>query len=94
MYALLSFMEAVLREQRQLMKWVAMFQVRIFWVTIFRVGFPGKSLIGRNFPRGIFVEPFFIKRTKLQSTFLNNDNTYVKARTFKVTATGLEPRTT
>ena len=36
MYTLPPFMDAVLSEERQLMKWVGIFQVGIFWVGIFR----------------------------------------------------------
>ena len=32
MYSLLLFMGAVFSEERQVMKWVGIFQVRIFWV--------------------------------------------------------------
>ena len=32
------FMDAVLCEEKQLRKWVGIFQVRIFWVEIFRAG--------------------------------------------------------
>ena len=35
MYSLLPFMDAVFSEERQVMKWVGIFQVRIFWVGIF-----------------------------------------------------------
>ena len=35
MYALLPSMDAVFSEKRQLMKWVGMFQVGIFWEEIF-----------------------------------------------------------
>ena len=44
----------VLSEERQLMKWVGIFQVIIFWVAMFRGGgdFPGVSLMGRKFSGG------------------------------------------
>ena len=43
----------VLSEERQLMKWVGIFQVRIFWVVIFcGWNFPARSLIGGNFLGG------------------------------------------
>ena len=53
----------VLSEERQLMKWVRIFQVRIFWVAIFGGQFSGGSLMGGNFSWvnslvGIFVETF------------------------------------
>ena len=54
----------VLSEERQLTKWVRIFQVRIFWVAFFRGGnFPGGSLMGGTFswvnsPVGIFLEIF------------------------------------
>ena len=38
-----------LSEERQLMKWLGIIQVRIFWVAIFRGNFPGGSLMGGNF---------------------------------------------
>ena len=41
MYTLPPFMDAVLSEERQLMKWVEVFQVGIFWVEIFRRKFSG-----------------------------------------------------
>ena len=52
----------VLTEERQLMKWMGIFQVRIFRGG--RGGFQGGRLMGRIFwvkifPRGIFLEPFF-----------------------------------
>ena len=45
-YTLPPFMEAVLSEERHLMKWVGIFQMGIFWVGIFR----GEG----GFPRGEF----------------------------------------
>ena len=36
MYTLPPFMNEMLSEERQLMKWVGIFQVEIFWVSIFR----------------------------------------------------------
>ena len=43
----------MLREERQLMKWVEILWVRIFWVAIFWGGcFPGGSLMGGNFTGG------------------------------------------
>ena len=66
----ISFMENVLSEERQLMKWVGMFQVGISWVGIFRREFSsgGKgefdgwefSEVGGGFPRRIFLEPILI----------------------------------
>ena len=44
-------------EERQLMKWVGIFQVGIFWVGIFQRGmgdFPWGSLMGGTFPRTSF----------------------------------------
>ena len=38
MYILRPFMDEVLSEERQLMKWVGIFQVEIFWVGILREG--------------------------------------------------------
>ena len=38
MYTLPPFMDAVLNEERQLMKWVRILQVGIFWVGNFRLG--------------------------------------------------------
>ena len=38
-----------LSEERQLMKWVGIIQVRIFWEAIFREDFPGGSLMGGSF---------------------------------------------
>ena len=38
MYTLPPFKEEVLSEERQLMKWVGIFQVEIFWLGIFRGG--------------------------------------------------------
>ena len=38
MYILRPFMDEVLSEERQLMKWVGIFQVGIFWVGIFLGG--------------------------------------------------------
>ena len=35
MYTLPPFMDAVLSDERQLIKWVGIFQVGIFWVEIF-----------------------------------------------------------
>ena len=35
-YTLPPIMDAVLNEERQLMKWVGIFQVGIFWVGVFR----------------------------------------------------------
>ena len=44
-------------EERQLMKWVGIFQVGIFWVRIFRGDFPwGVWWVG-IFVEGIFLEP-------------------------------------
>ena len=48
-----------LSEERQLMKWVGITQVRTFWMVIFRVRFPrgefdGWEFLGREFPRGDF----------------------------------------
>ena len=37
MCSLLPFMDAVFSEERQVMKWVRIFQVRIFWLGIFWV---------------------------------------------------------
>ena len=54
MYILRPFMDEVLSEERQLMKWVGIFLVEIFWVGLLREGggnFPGGSLMGGNFPR-------------------------------------------
>ena len=48
MYILRPFMDEILSEERKLMKWVGIFQLRIFWVGIFRRG---------DFPVGIFLEP-------------------------------------
>ena len=49
------FMDEMLSEERQLIKWVGIFQVGIFWVGIFRRrNFPGGSLMGGNFPDGNF----------------------------------------
>ena len=51
MYTLPPFIDAILSEVRQLMKWLGIFQVRIFWVGIFRKkNFPEESLMGGNFP--------------------------------------------
>ena len=36
MYILLPFMDAVFSEERQLMKWVGIIQVGIFWLRIFQ----------------------------------------------------------
>ena len=56
----------VLSDETQLMKWMGIFQVRIFWVVIFRWGrefsrgslmggnFSGGNSPGGNFPRAIF----------------------------------------
>ena len=42
MYTLPPFMDAVLNEERQLMKWVRILQMGIFWAGNFRLGiFPG-----------------------------------------------------
>ena len=49
MYTLLPFMDAALSEERQLMKWVEVFQVGIIWMEISQVGI---------FLGGIFQEPF------------------------------------
>ena len=38
MYILRPFIDEVLSEERQLMKWVGIFQVGIFWVGIFLGG--------------------------------------------------------
>ena len=63
MYSLPPFKEEVLSEERQLMKWVGIFQVEIFWLGIFRGGkrwggggsnIPGGSLLGGTFPDGNF----------------------------------------
>ena len=54
-HTLPPFMDEVLSEEseeRQLMKWVGIFQVGIFWVGIFRMGI---------FPGVIFLEPFFMQ---------------------------------
>ena len=40
-----------LSEERQLMKWLGIIQVRIFWVAIFQENFPGGSMMGGNFSR-------------------------------------------
>ena len=48
MYTLPPFMDNLLSEERQLIKWVGIFQVGIFWMGIFQ---------GRIFPWGIFLEP-------------------------------------
>ena len=47
MYILRPFMDEVLSEERQLMKWVGIFLVEIFWVGILREG-------GGEFSRGEF----------------------------------------
>ena len=47
MYTLPLFMDEVLSEETQLMKWVGIFQVRIFWVGIFR---------GKIFQGGVFCQ--------------------------------------
>ena len=51
----------VLSDERQLMKWMGIFQVRIFWVAIFRWGegvfqgeFDGWKFFGWDFPRWEF----------------------------------------
>ena len=54
----------VLIEERQLMKWVEMFQVGIFWVGIFQ----GGSLMGGNFPGGDFPRTEFSIMMKLCAT--------------------------
>ena len=46
----------VLIEERQLMKWVEIFQVGIFWVGIFQ----GGVWLVEIFPGGIFLEPNFL----------------------------------
>ena len=47
MYTLPPFIGEVLSEERQLMKWVVIFQVGVFWGD-----FPGGSLMGGNFRGG------------------------------------------
>ena len=61
MYTLPSFMDAVLSEERQLRKWVGVFQVGIFWVGTFRGEtfqgggeFDGWEFSGWEFSRGKF----------------------------------------
>ena len=56
MCTLPPFMDAVLSEERQLMKLVGIFQVEIFWMVIFLGGggFSRGSLMDGNFPRGEF----------------------------------------
>ena len=54
----------VLSEERQLMKWVGKFQVRIFWVAILlgefsRGEFDGWEFFGWEFPRGNFPKTIF-----------------------------------
>ena len=61
----IPFMEEVLSEERQLTKWVGIFQVEISWVGVFRGDFPGGALKGGNFPvvifpGAIFLEPILI----------------------------------
>ena len=46
----LQFMEEVLTRERQLIKWVEIFQVGRFWVEIFR-NFQGGNFPGGNSPR-------------------------------------------
>ena len=55
------FMEEVLSEERQLTKWVGIFQVEISWVGVFRKGFPGGDLKGGNFPVAIFPGAIFLE---------------------------------
>ena len=63
MYTVPPFMDAVLSEERQSMKWVGIFRVGIFWVRIFCGGIfqGGVWWVGifrvRIFPAGIFLEP-------------------------------------
>ena len=47
-------MDEVLSEERQLIKWVGIFQVEIFWVGIFWGEFSLGSFMGGNFPGGNF----------------------------------------
>ena len=48
-YALSPFMDIMLSKERQVLKWVGIFQVGIFLGD-----FPGRSLMGVNFPSGNF----------------------------------------
>ena len=57
MYTLPPFMDAVLSEQRQLMKWVGIFQVRIFRVGIF--------------PGAIFLEPVTVNEKLFKKTIFS-----------------------
>ena len=56
MYTLPLFMDEVLSEETQLMKWVGIFQVRIFWVGIFR---------GKIFQGGVFCQILHSRSFKL-----------------------------
>ena len=49
MYILPPSMDEVLSEERQLMKWVELFQVGTFWVAIFRGGFSKGEFDGWEF---------------------------------------------
>ena len=72
MYTLPPFMDAVLSEERQIMKWVGIFQVGIFWVRIFWVGtfqggicWVGIFWVG-IFQGGIFLEPLKTFEIKIE----------------------------
>ena len=58
MYTLLPFMDAVLSEERQLMKWVEVFQVGIFWMEIFRRKFSGWEFFWGKFSKNRFKHSF------------------------------------
>ena len=56
MYTLPPFIGEVLSEERQLMKWVVIFQVGVFWGEFDGWEFSGGGggFLGKNFPRTIF----------------------------------------
>ena len=57
MHTLSPFMDELLSEERQLMKWVGIFQVGIFWWE-----FSGGGIgLGRNSPGGILSGRIFLK---------------------------------
>ena len=54
MYTFPLFMDAVSSKERQLLKWMGIFQVGIFWVGSFQRKFSRGSLMGGNFLGGNF----------------------------------------
>ena len=73
MYTLPPFMDAVLNEERQLMKWVRILQVGIFWVGNFRLGiFSGVGVGGPWALDNVVLHPllfYWVHAPKLRSNY-------------------------